>query len=319
MKCVAYKDGNRLGDITIEQISDVLKQEKTFVWLGLRESNDALLEKIQAEFGLHELAIEDARSAHQQPKLEAYGDTLFLVMQTAHWFGDTVHLGETHVFVGARFLVSIRHGSPLGFSKVRERCESMPQRLARGPGFALYAIMDYVADNYVPVVSRLQLALESLEAAIFKHQTQRQTLEELYDLKKELVLLRSATEPLLDICNQLTRFHDHIVPKDVRFYYRDIYDHVKRVNQTIDGMREMLATAMQVHLATVTVRQNEVVKRLAGWGAILAIPTMVFSLYGMNFKHMPELEFGYSYPVVLGAVLVSCLWLYVRLKRGGWL
>lgn len=319
MKCVAYKQGHRIGDITIEEISDVLKQEGTFVWLGLRESNDALLDKIQAEFGLHELAVEDARSAHQQPKLEAYGDTLFLVMQTAHWFGDTAHFGETHVFVGARFLVSIRHGSPLAFAKVRERCESMPQRLAKGPGFVLYSIMDYVVDNYMPVVNRLQQGLEDLEADIFKHQYQRETLEELYELKRELVLLRNAIEPLMDICSELMRFHDHIIPKDVRFYYRDIYDHVKRINQTIDGMREMLATAMQVHLATVTVRQNEVVKRLAGWGAILAIPTMVFSLYGMNFKHMPELEFDYSYPVVLGGVFIACLFLYVRLKRIDWL
>ena len=319
MKCVAYKQGNRLGDITIEEISDVLKQEETFVWLGLRESDDALLDKIQAEFGLHELAMEDARSAHQQPKLEAYGDTLFLVMHTAHWFGDAVQFGETHVFVGPRFLVSIRHGSPSGFAKVRERCENMPQRLAKGPGFVLYALMDYVVDNYMPVVGQLQARLENLEADIFKHQYQRETLEELYDLKRDLVLLRRAIEPLLDICNELMRFHDHIIPKDIRLYYRDIYDHVKRISQTIDGMREMLATAMQVHLATITVRQNEVVKRLAGWGAILAVPTMVFSLYGMNFSHMPELDLVYSYPVVMGAVSVACLLLYIRFKRIGWL
>lgn len=319
MNCVAYKQGNRVGEVTIEDISEVLKQEDTFVWLGLRESDDALLDKIQEEFGLHELAVEDARSAHQQPKLEAYGDTLFLVMRTAHWLGDTVHLGETHIFVGARFLVSIRHGTPLAFSKVRERCEHMPQRLAKGPGFVLYALMDYVVDNYMPVVNRLQQNLENLEADIFQHQYQRETLEDLYTLKRELVMLRSATAPLLDICSELMRFHDHIVPKDVRPYYRDIFDHVKRIDQTIDGMREMLATAMQVHLAIVTVRQNEVVKRLAGWGAILAIPTMVFSLYGMNFKHMPELEYVHSYPVVLGGVFAGCLVLYVRLKRMDWL
>lgn len=319
MKCVAYKQGSRFGDITVEEISDVLKQDGTFVWLGLRESDNALLGKIQAEFGLHELAVEDARSAHQQPKLEAYGDTLFLVMYTAHWFDDAVQFGETHLFAGPRFLVSIRHGSPAGFARVRERCESMPQRLAKGPGFVLYALMDHVVDNYLPVVGKLQARLENLEADIFRHQYQRETLEELYDLKRDLVLLRRAIEPLLDICNELMRFHDHIIPKDIRFYFRDIYDHVKRINQTIDGMREMLATAMQVHLATITVRQNEVVKRLAGWGAILAIPTMVFSLYGMNFKHMPELAYGFSYPAVLGSVFIACLALYIRLKRIDWL
>lgn len=319
MKCVAYRQGERLGEIPIEEISDVLQQDGTFVWLGLREPNEALLAKIQEEFGLHELAVEDARSAHQHPKLESYGDTLFLAMQTAHWVHDKVQFGETHVFAGPRFLVSVRHGSPLGFGKVRERCECMPQRLAKGPGFVMYAIMDFVVDHYMPVVDGLQARLEKLEGEIFRNQYNRETLEELYTLKRELMLVRGATAPLQDICNELMRFHEHIVPKDVRFYYRDIYDHTKRINQAIDSMREMLATAMQVHLALVTVRQNEVVKRLAGWGAILAIPTMVFSLYGMNFKHMPELEWVYGYPLALGSLTLACVVLYVRLKRIGWL
>jgi len=319
MKCVAYTEGRRIGDICIEQISDAIAQENTFVWLGLREPNRALLDKIQEEFGLHELAIEDTRSARQRPKLEAYGETLFLVMQTAQIYRNTVQFGETHIFVGPRFIVTVRHGTPLSFSRVRERCEAMPESLAKGPGFALYALMDYIVDHYMPVVDGLQERFDRLEEDIFKNRFNQQTLEMLYDLKHELLQLRGAATPLLDICNELTRFHGHVINEDIQFYYRDISDHVKRINQAIDGMREMLTAAMQVHLALVTVGQNEIVKRLAGWGAILALPTMVFSLYGMNFKHMPELDLPWSYPALMGGLVAACGLLYGRLKKAGWL
>lgn len=319
MKCVAYTHGRRAGEIGIEQISEAIRQPDTFVWLGLREPNEALLEKIQEEFGLHDLAIEDTRSAHQRPKLEGYGDSLFLVLQTAQIYRNALQFGETHIFVGTRFIVTVRHGTPLSFTKVRDRCECMPENLAKGPGFALYALMDFIVDHYMPVVDGLQERFERLEEDIFKNRFNQQTLEKLYDLKHELLLLRGAATPLLDICNELTRFHNDIVSEDIQFYFRDISDHVKRINQSIDGMREMLTAAMQVHLAMVTVGQNEIVKRLAGWGAILALPTMVFSLYGMNFKHMPELDSPYSYPAVLGGLGFACALLYGRLKKAGWL
>jgi magnesium transporter len=319
MQCAAYTSGKRTAEVTIEDISEAIKQKDTFVWLGLREPNAALLAKIQEEFGLHELAIEDTHSAHQRPKLEEYGDSLFLVLQTAQLFQNAVQFGETHVFVGPRFFVTVRHGSSLSYQKVRQRCENMPQSLAKGPGFALYALMDFVVDNYMPVVDGLRERFDRLEEDIFKRRFNQQTLEQLYELKRELLLLRGAAAPLLDICNELMRFHGDIIPKEIRFYYRDIFDHVKRINQAIDSMREMLTAAMQVHLALVTVGQNEIVKRLAGWGAILAIPTMVFSLYGMNFKYMPELDWQFSYPAILGGLTVACAWLYRRLKKVGWL
>ncbi len=320
MKCVAYANGRRVGeDIGIEQISEAIARDNTFVWLGLREPNGALLDKIQEEFGLHELAIEDTRSAHQRPKLEEYGDLLFLVVQTAQFYRNSVQLGETHVFVGPRFIVTIRHGTPLSFSKVRERCENMPESLAKGPGFALYALIDFIVDNYMPVVDGLQERFERLEEDVFKHRFNQQTLEKLYELKHELLLLRGAATPLLDICDELMRFHGNIIGQDIQFYYRDISDHVKRINHAIDGMREMLTAAMQVYLALVTVGQNEIVKRLAGWAAILALPTMVFSLYGMNFKNMPEFDWPYSYPAVLGLLALACTVLYWKLKKAGWL
>jgi len=319
MKCVAYNHGVSLGDVTIEDISEVLKQPDTFVWLGLHEPDTDLLLKIQEEFGLHELSIEDACSAHQRPKIEEYGDSLFMVLHTAALTRDSVDFGETHIFVGSRFVVTVRHDSPLDHRKIRVRCEAMPLQLAKGPGFVLYSIMDFIVDNYVPVIDGLQERFEKLETAIFENRSERETLEGLYELKRELLLLHGAIMPVIDICNELMRFHEGIIPKDVRLYFRDVADHIKRIDQAIDGMREMLISAMHVHLAFETVRQNEVVKRLAGWGAILAIPTMVFSWYGMNFKYMPELNWQYSYPVVVGGVIVGSALLYLRLKRAGWL
>ncbi len=319
MKCVAYQNGVSIGDVTIEDISVVLKQEHTFVWLGLREANDELLVKIQQEFGLHDLAIGDACAAHQRPKIEEYGESLFIVLHTAHLAGDKVEFGETHFFLGPRFLVTVRHGYSSSHSKVRERCEAMPQQLAKGPGFALYLIMDFIVDNYMPVIDGLHARFDVLESAIFQYRPSRQTMEGLYELKRELLLLESAITPVMGICNELMRFHKEVVPKEVRVYFRDIADHIKRIDRTIQGMREMLVAAMQVYLTLETVQQNEVVKRLAGWGAILAMPTLVVSWYGMNFKYMPELDWEYSYPVVVVTVALASLLLYLRLKRAGWL
>jgi len=319
IKCAAYQNGISIGDVSIEDISEVLKRENTFVWLGLYEADGELLAKIQQEFGLHELAIEDALTAHQRPKIEEYGESLFMVLHTVHLAEEQVEFGETHIFMGPRFLVTVRHGASRSHSKVRERCEAMPQQLAKGPGFVLYSIMDFIVDNYVPVIDGLQQRFDVLELAIFESRPSRQTIEGLYELKRELLQLEGVINPVIDICNELMRFHSGVVPKDVGVYFRDIADHIKRIDQAIRGMREMLLAAMQVHLTFETVRQNEVVKRLAGWGAILAIPTMVFSWYGMNFRHMPELEWEYSYPLVVGGVGVASLLLYLRLKRAGWL
>jgi magnesium transporter len=195
----------------------------------------------------------------------------------------------------------------------------MPQQLAKGPGFALYLIMDFIVDNYMPVIDGLHARFDVLESAIFQYRPSRQTMEGLYELKRELLLLESAITPVMGICNELMRFHKEVVPKEVRVYFRDIADHIKRIDRTIQGMREMLVAAMQVYLTLETVQQNEVVKRLAGWGAILAMPTLVVSWYGMNFKYMPELDWEYSYPVVVVTVALASLLLYLRLKRAGWL
>lgn len=318
--CAAYKHGRKIADISLDEISDTLKQEGTFIWVSMVEPDILMLQKVQDEFGLHQLAIEDAHAAHQRPKLEEYGDsTLFIVLQTAAFLIDKLHMGETHLFLGPRFLVSVRHGPSQSYEKVRERCESMPDQLAKGPGFALYAIMDFVVDNYRPIVDSLEQRFQKLESDLFGKQFSRECLQELYDLRRQLLVLRAAALPLIDICNALIRFHTDIIPRDSRIYFRDISDHVIRVADTTGNISDMVTAAMQVNLALVTVGQNEIVKKLAGWGAILAIPTMVFSLYGMNFRHMPELNWEWAYPAVLAGVGAACFWLHRKLKRADWL
>lgn len=315
---VAYRDGQRLGDIDIDEISEVVKQPATFVWLGLHEPDDALLQKIQLEFGLHELAIEDAHHAHQRPKIETYSDSIFIVLKTAHLDQGQVVYGETHLFVGPNFLVSVRHGASSSYAQVLQRCEERTKILANGPGFALYAVLDFVVDHYQPIVAQFEQDFDAIEADIFKGQFDRLVIERLYDLKRDMLTLRNAALPVTDISAELIRLHEGLIPKELRAYFRDVQDHVSRLVGLIDGMREMLTTAMQVNLALVANHQNEVVKRLAGWGAILAIPTVVFSLYGMNFKWMPELTWTPGYPLALAMTLLGCVVVHRRLRRAGW-
>jgi magnesium transporter len=315
---VAYRHGQRLGDISIDEISDVIAQPNTFVWVGLHEPDDALLLKMQQEFGLHELAIEDAHHAHQRPKLEAYNNSLFIVLKTAQLDDGQVVYGETHLFVGANFLVSVRHGVSSSYATVLQRCEDGTKDLPKGPGFALYAVLDFVADNYQPIVAQFERDFDAIETDIFNDQFDRLVIERLYTLKRHLLELRNAALPLADISAELMRLHEDLIPKELRAYFRDIQDHISRLVGLIDGMRDMLTTAMQVNLALVANNQNEVVKRLAGWGAILAIPTVIFSLYGMNFEWMPELKWRLGYPAAVAVTLLGCVLVYRRLRRSGW-
>jgi magnesium transporter len=319
VNCAVYRNGRKLKDISIAEISDVLAEPDTFVWVGLLEPEASCLKQIQEEFNLHELAIEDASNAHQRPKLEEYGETLFVVLHTARLENETIQSGETHVFLGPRFIVTVRHGPSMGYAAVRERAERMPDRLAKGPGYVLYLIIDFVVDHYQPCVGSLQAKFRNLEQQLFQPNPQADQLQQFYTLKNEILKLQEAAEPLTAICQGLVRFHSEIIPKENRVYYRDILDHIARVTQATDRMQEMINAAMQVGLAQVTIRQNEVVKKLAGWGAILAVPTMVFSLYGMNFEHMPELQWKWSYPLILCGIGVGCFLLHRRLRRAGWL
>ena len=319
VNCAAYRNGVR-EDITLDQISDVLAvADDSFVWVGLYEPEEGLLDKLQEEFALHDLAIEDAQHAHQRPKLETYGNSLFVVVHTAQLVDSRVRFGETHAFVGARFLVTVRHGASLSYTQVRERFEREPELLQLGPAFALYGVLDFIVDNYIPIVNEFRDELNELEQDIFSDTFRRDTIIKLYDLKKELTQMRLAVAPLQDILSQLTRTQVALVAEETKLHFRDVLDHVVRLNESIDTLREMLTAAMSVNLSLVNINQGEVVKKLAGWAALLAAPTLIASWYGMNFTHMPELHGRNSYFVLIGIVGVVVLGLYRYLKKVRWL
>ncbi|MEK6666569.1 MAG: magnesium/cobalt transporter CorA [candidate division NC10 bacterium] len=319
VNCAAYAGGRRVADVRIEDISEVLKQPDRFLWIGLHEPGEDLLRKVQQEFGLHDLAVEDALRAHQRPKLEIYGDSLFIVLRTAQLNREErrIDFGETHFFVGPRYIVSVRHGASLSYVEVRARCEATPHLLDKGPGFVLHALMDFIVDQYFPIVDALEDELQVLEEEIFGESFSRETTTRIYRLQRDLVKVKRAVSPLVDICNRLMRFD--LIPEDTRPYFRDVYDHVIRINEMVDTLRELLTTALEANLSLAAVAQNEVMKKLTGWAAIIAVPTMVAGIYGMNFKFMPELDWRFGYPLVMAVTFAICGLLYVRFRRAGWL
>lgn len=320
VNCVAYSaEGRKLRDITIDEISDILETPDQWVWVGLREPTEELLEKLQQEFGLHELAVEDAHAAHQRAKIEVYGDSLFIVAHTAQVVNGKIAFGETHIFLGRRYIVTVRHGASLSYASARRACEQAGELLAYGPSYSLYAVLDFIVDNFFPIVRDFREELQELEEEVFQDTFKRETIRRLYELKKDLVTLRLAIAPIQDILNQLIRQYPNLIRDETRPYFRDVYDHAARINEATDTMREMLTAAISVNLALVGVAQNEVVKRLAGWAALLAAPTLIASWYGMNFHRMPELDQPFAYPTLIVVTLSICGVLYAVLKRAGWL
>jgi len=320
VNCAAYdSEGRRLPEFGLDQVDEVLAAGTGFVWVGVQEPDEDLLNKLQHEFGLHDLAIEDAHKAHQRPKIETYGDSLFIVLHTAQEHGGEIVMGETHIFLGPNYLLTVRHGASLPYSPARVRCEREPELLKLGPSYALYAVVDLIVDNYLPIVRGFETELRALENDIFAQSFKRETIERLYLLKRELTSLRLAVAPLQDILNQLTRFYPGLIRDEVRLYFRDVYDHAVRANEATDTLREMMTAAMSVNLSLVTIAQGEVVKRLAGWAALIAGPTLIASWYGMNFEHMPELPGEHSYLVVVGVTLAVCGALFLMLRRARWL
>ena len=320
VNCAAYDHTGKRRDVSLDAISDVLAvDDGSFVWVGLYEPEEGLLDKLQEEFGLHDLAVEDAQHAHQRPKLEAFGSTLFVAVHTAQHVDGHVRFGETHMFAGPRFLITVRHGASLTFATVRERLERDPESLAHGPSVALHAVLDFIVDNYQPIVGEFEEELDALEQDVFAEAYKRDTIARLYQLRKELTRMRLAVAPMQDILSQLIRAPAFGIPDEVKPYFRDVLDHVARVGDTIDTLREMVSAAMNVNLSLVTVAQGEVVKRLAGWAALLAAPTLIASWYGMNFTHMPELAGPYSYWILIGIVLIVCTGLYRYLRKVRWL
>ena len=319
INCVAYQEGKKLSDITIEEISDYLDRPDTFVWVALRDPAPQELTVMQEEFGLHELAIEDAQRGNQRPKVEEYGDSLFAVMQTVELKDGKMLIGEVDVFVGPNYVLSSRLKASQGFLGVRARAEREPHLLAQGSAFVLYALMDAVVDRYFPVVDMLETELETIEDRIFIRGSQRANIERLYELKSKVLVLRHAVAPLTEGVGRLYGGRVPALCLGTEEYFRDVHDHLHRIAGTLDTIRDTISTAIQVNLSMVAIDESEVNKRLAAWAAIFAVVTAFAGLWGMNFKVMPELEWKYGYPTALAIMVTVCIVLYRRFKRSGWL
>ena len=319
VNCAVY-DAQGKRDILLDDISDALAvDDGSFVWIGLYEPAADVLAHLQAEFGLHDLAIEDAGKAHQRPKIEAYGESLFIVANTAQAIDERIAYGETHIFLGARYLVTVRHGASLSYAPARQRIEREPELLAMGAPAALYAVLDAIVDNYLPIVDDFRSTLNGLEKDILSEQFHRGIVIRLYQLKRELTYMRVAVTPLQDVLSQLMRSGSPLVPAEAKVYIRDVLDHSVRINETIDAIRDILGTALGVNQALVTLTQGEIVKKLGAWAALLAAPTLITSWYGMNFEDMPELGQRYAYPLLIGSVGVVMVLLYRMFKKARWL
>ena len=319
INCVAYQDGQKLADVDVADISDWLAKPDCFIWVAMRDASMDELLKMQEEFDLHPLAIEDAARGHQRPKIEEYGETVFIVMQLLEMHGDDVQVGEVAVFVGRNFVLSVRRGSQQNFLGVRERCEREPELLKQGAGFVSYALMDAVVDRYFPLVDVLEVELEEVESQIFERGAARSNIERLYALKHRTSTMRHAVVPLLEVVGKLHGGRVPAVCMASQEYFRDVHDHLARINGAMDAIRDTIATAIQVNLSLVTIEESEVTKRLAAWAAIFAVSTALAGIWGMNFEVMPELKWKYGYAMALTVIGSIAGLLYWRFRRRGWL
>jgi magnesium transporter len=314
-----YDRGCRVADISVDDLPGVAIGDGRFLWIGLYEPDEALLRKVQKAFNLHDLAIEDALRAHQRPKLELYGNGIFVVLRTARMENSRLVTGETHIFAGPGYVVTVRHGASLSYGEVRARCEALPDKLRKGEDFVLYSIIDFVVDNYMPVIEAIESEVEEIENRLFRQSFNPLIAERIYEERRDLLTLRRCVAPLLEILNRITRSELAVIDADTFPYFRDVSDHAIRIVEEIDAQREILHAALDANLLMATFRQNEVVKKLASWAAILAVPTAIAGIYGMNFDFMPELGWRFGYPLILAIILGACGYLYYRFRRSGWL
>ena len=317
--CLLCRPGQSPVEIQLDEISEHVRDMNNFIWIDIADARQPLLARLGQELGLHELAIEDALTTHQRPKLEEYGGHLFISAKTAQLLEDHIFFGEVHFFAGPNFVAAVHHGPSLNFMRASERLAAARNGLRPGSPFALYLMLDLIVDHYRPVLESIHERFLVLEGVLLTDALGRDDLEKLYNVKRELNSLRDAAEPMQDIVQDLIRLHPEFVTKELKAYYRDVHDHAVRVTASIDMLRTSASDAMQFHLASLTIRQNESVQKLAGWGAILAVPTVIFSLYGMNFDWMPELRQAWGYPSTLAGSAAVMIWLYRRLRKRGWI
>jgi len=323
VSCVAYENGRKIADIPVADISEYVHRPRVLIWVALFEPTIDELDEMAQEFGLHELAVEDARKGHQRPKIEEYGNSLFAVLHPAEMVKsadgtDELNIGEIDIFVGPNYVLTVRHRTQIGFAAVRARTEREPELLSHGAGFVFYTLLDNVVDRYFPVLDQLETRLETAEEELFGSAATRRKIEELYGLKRELMALKHAVAPLMEAVGKLFGGRVPQMCLGTQEYFRDVYDHLARIEGAIESIREMLQTAISVNIAFISLAESEVTKRLAVWGALITVPTLIAGIYGMNFKHMPELDWATGYPFAVTLMIVVDALLYWRFKKAGW-
>jgi magnesium transporter len=320
VSCVVYQDGKKVADIATGEIRAYLSQANSFGWVALHDPDVAELEEMQREFALHPLAVEDARVGHQRPKIEEYGASLFAVLHLIEPTDGEFRIGELAIFAGPNYVLSVRSHAEKGFQEVRTRCEREPELLRQGSGYVLYALMDAVVDRYFPILDRLEDELEVIEQRLFATgSSPRVSIEALYALKQRLMIIKHAVAPLLEGTSNLSGARVPALCAGIREYFRDIYDHLQRLNQTVDSIRDTVATAISVNLSMVTLQENETMKRLAAYAGLVAVPTMIAGIYGMNFEHMPELKWQFGYGLAVASMVIIDAVLFYRLRKAKWL
>lgn len=317
--CAGYENGKRICTLDIQDVREWIARPDRFVWIGLYEPSSELLQAVQQQFGLHDLVVEDAYNARQRPKLEFYGDSIFLVLHTAQRRKGVIEFGETHVFAGRGYVVAVRHGASHSYRELRAKCERIPAMLAKGADFVVYSLMDFVVDNYMPIIDEMGEEAGEIEDEILRGLINRKIVQRVHDLRRNLRTLQNISSPLIETCERISLFESGLIDDDMRPYFRDVRDHLIRIDKRIGALRDLLTSALESNIMLASMEQNEVMKKLAAYAAMLAVPTAIAGIYGMNFEFMPELHWKYGYLFALGVMAGTCAYLYRRFVKAGWL
>ena len=313
-----YKDGQRVREAPLTDQGLTLGKGE-YLWIGLHEPTGEETDTLVRRFNLHPLAVEDAMTAHQIPKLEVYGSELFIVARTAQAEGDHIVYGETHIFIGPNYVITIRHGSARGHTQLRAQLEASPQQLKHGPDFILHGVLDFIVDGYIPIIDAIEDKVLEMEQVALDSFLSRDDITRLFLLRRELLKFSRILGPMEEVAVKLQSLDLPCIDREVRPYFRDVADHVRRVASRTAALRDILSSVFEVSNLLEQQRQGVITRKLAAWAAILATPTAVAGIYGMNFDHMPELRWVYGYPAVMGLIVAICLGLYVTFKRTRWL
>ncbi|TDK35055.1 magnesium/cobalt transporter CorA [Rhizobium deserti] len=313
-----YRDGRRAEPFDIHQ-GQVPQANNEFVWIGLHDPHEEELLVLQKTFKLHALAVEDALSTRQVPKVDVYDDQLFIVAKTAHLEGDVIDYGETAIFLGPRHVITVRHGSDRGHSSLRQQLEAAPQILKNGPDYILHGVLDFIVDGYLPLIETIEDRVLGMEQRMLDAFLGREQIKRLFRLRRQLIRFQRVLGPMLEVCSKLINLDLPCVDREARKYFRDVHDHVRRVEGMVTGLKDVITSVFEASNLLEQQRQATITKQLAAWAAIAAVPTAIAGIYGMNFDNMPELKTQYGYYVVLGVIFALCGMLFLRFKRSGWL